>query len=313
MPEAQYSAPLIGGHRVHLASPRKLPRASRIEGRVAVLDIAFASESGGRKNSFEHTTRKLIDALGERLVAWIDHHDSVHHTIYAADPRFVLSTKAENGACPQMVTAERVARLGPADSVVCHNDFDGLASAAKWIRGGEEPYVGCDEDARAIDTRVGLPAALGRRFDRALRARPRDAELQLVILRLLTSGLREEVLWSPIDEAAAELEPREREAERLATGYRAIAEGLVFVDVAGEDEPFDRTWLLLLGQRQATIACVAGADTVTFAAAFDSGVDLVSTFGLSGGMPTLVSVHRSKLPEALEKLGASLPDDGLKK
>jgi hypothetical protein len=305
MPEVAPPPPIIGGHHVHLATPRKLPRAAKLAGRVVVLDIAFASESGGRRNSFERTTRKLIDALGDRLVAWIDHHDSVHHAAYATDARFVLSTKAENGACPQMVTPERVARLGPADSVVCHSDFDGLASAAKWMRGGEDPYPACDADARAVDTRVGLPGPVGRRFDRALRARPRDVSLELTILRLLYSGLGEEALWLPIDEAGAELEPRERAAEVLAQGYRALSDDLVFLDVTGATEAFDRTWLLLLGQQKAKMACVADGDTVTFAAAFDSGVDFVTAFGLSGGMPTLVSLHRAKLDEALEKLGAS--------
>ncbi|MEM9695779.1 MAG: hypothetical protein AAGA56_24765, partial [Myxococcota bacterium] len=41
---------------------------------------------------------------------------------------------------------------------------------------------------------------------------------------------------------------------------------------------------------------------VSFAAPFNSGVDLLTTFGLSGGMPTLVSLHRPRLGDALRAL-----------
>ena len=40
----------------------------------------------------------------------------------------------------------------------------------------------------------------------------------------------------------------------------------------------------------------------TAAAAFDSGVDLVALLGLTGGMPTRVSVERAKLDEVLAAL-----------
>ena len=85
-----------------------------------------------------------LDGLGDRLAMWIDHHDHVMHARYAGDARFVLSTKAEHGACPEMVTPELVARAGQVDTVCCHTDFDGLCSAAKWMRAGVEPYPGAD-------------------------------------------------------------------------------------------------------------------------------------------------------------------------
>src|SRR5690606_4493487 len=94
----------FGGTAVRLGTPRKLPKPNDLAGRVVVLDIAFASVSGGKKNAFEKTTLKFIHALGERLAMWVDHHDSAHHAMFAGDPRFVLSTKAEHGACPEMVT-----------------------------------------------------------------------------------------------------------------------------------------------------------------------------------------------------------------
>src|SRR5580692_589217 len=160
------------------ASPRKLPRARELKGRVVVLDVAFASEASG--GGFAKITLPFIEQLGSRLAAWVDHHDHVMHEHYRGDARFVLSTKAEHGACPEMVTPELVAQVtrgGPVDTIVCHTDFDGLCSAAKWMRGGTEPYPGADDDARAVDTRTAQPSATGQRIDRALRARPREASL----------------------------------------------------------------------------------------------------------------------------------------
>src|SRR5580658_8206524 len=185
------------------ASPRKLPRPRDLRGGVAVLDIAFASEAGGQ--SFATTTLPFIEGLGPRLLAWVDHHDSTYHARYAGDPRFLLTTKAEHGACPELVTPEVVARAGKVETLVCHVDFDGLASGAKWMRGGVEPYPGCDADARAVDTRTGTPGPVAVRIDRALRARPRDQGLFGLVVRLLAGGLSDRSLWEPIDAAGSEL------------------------------------------------------------------------------------------------------------
>jgi hypothetical protein len=294
--------PEVGGFRVALATPRRLPRPDRLVGRVAVLDIAFASESGGRKKSFEHTTLPFIERLGDRLRAWVDHHDSAHHARYASDDRFHLATKAEHGACPEMITPAVVAAAGPVDTIVCHDDFDGLASAAKWIRGGSEPYPGCDDDARAVDTRTGKLGDLAVRFDQALRARPRDAALRLAVVELLVRGLEAPELWRLVDEAAAENTAREAESTRLARSYHRLSPEVVLCDVGASPAPYDRTLLLLLGQELAKIAVVVDGDTATFAAPYTSGVDFLERFGLAGGMPTLVSLGRAKLADALVKL-----------
>jgi len=298
------------------ASPRKLPRPRELQGAVAVLDIAFASEAGG--HSFESTTLPFIEGLGPRLAAWVDHHDSAHHARYAGDPRFVLSTKAEHGACPEMITPEVVARAGQVDTLVCHVDFDGLASGAKWMRGGVEPYAGCDADARAVDTRTGTPGPLAVRIDRALRARPRDQALFGLIVRLLAGGVADRSLWEPIDAAGAELAAMESEARRLAGGYERFEPDLLLVDVSqagGHPQapgkrrgPYDKTLLLLLGQERGRMSAVIDGDNVTFAAGFDSGVNFLQAFGISGGMPTRVSIQRSKLPGALAALGISAED-----
>jgi hypothetical protein len=283
------------------ASPRKLPRPRDLRGNVAVLDIAFASEAGGK--SFEGVTLPFIDALGPRLVAWVDHHDSVHHARYAGDPRFVLATKAEHPACPEMITPEVVTRAGRVDTLVLHVDFDGLAAGAKWMRRGVEPYPGCDADARAIDTRIGTPGPIGARIDRALRARPRDHGLFGLVVRHLAGGVADASLWEPIDRAGAELAPLEAESRRIALRYERVDPNIALVDAGQRSGPYDKTLLLLIGQERAPISAVVDGDSVTFAARFDSGVNFLETFGISGGMPTVISLQRSRLEQALAALG----------
>src|SRR5262245_48066593 len=198
-------------------SPRQLPVPSRLPGRVVVVDVAFAADGMG--TSFADITKRFIDGLGERLAAWVDHHDHDRHVDYRADSRFVLSTKAEHGACPEMITTDLVQRVGPIGSIVCHLDLDGLYAAAKWLRGGSEPYAGADDDARAIDTRVGTPSPLAERIDHALRARFRDEALKHRIVDYLIGGARDPGHAQLIAEAAAEFQQMAAETARLAGLY----------------------------------------------------------------------------------------------
>jgi len=293
---------------MHLSfgTPRKLPKANSLEGRVAVLDIAFAGGTSG--GGFDKVTRPFIERLGERLAVWVDHHDHEEHPNYSKDPRFVLATKAEHGACPEMIDPELVARIGPVDTIVCHTDFDGLASAAKWMRAGVEPYPGCDDDARAIDTRLGTPSRVAERIDRALRGRPHDLGLFGLVVRLLAGGLSDDSLWVPVDAAAAELLPVERETQRAAESYQRVPPGVAIVDVTEGYGRLDKTLLLLLGQEREPVSVVVDRDNVSVAARFDSGLNFVELFGLGGGMPTRVAVPRSRLSEVLTALGVAPGD-----
>jgi hypothetical protein len=285
----------------HLAygTPRKLPKAKDLPGRVVVLDVAFAADTAGA--SFEKTTKPFLDGLGDRLAMWIDHHDHERHAEYADDPRFVLRTKAQHGACPELVTPERVAWAGRVETVCCHVDFDGLCSAAKWIREGVEPYDGADDDARAIDTRLGEASERAVMIDRALRARPRDDALKGLVVRYLARGAGDRGLLGDIERAAEGLRALENESKRLATRYRV--EGDVAVcDARNREGPYEKTLLLLLGQDIAPISVVLDETTVTAAARFDSGIDLVALLGLEGGMPTRVSVPAKQVRSVLKKL-----------
>lgn len=280
-------------------TPRKLPKPKSLLGRVVVLDVAFAANAGGA--SFAKITKPFLDGLGDRLAMWIDHHDHDMHRAYADDPRFVLRTKAQHGACPELVTPERVQWAGPVDTICCHTDFDGLCSAAKWIRGGVEPYPQADADAHAIDTRTGTPSALAVLIDQALRARPHDDGLRGLIVRFLADGATDKGLRHSIDEAATHVVRLEEESRRLSLNYEIVGK-LAICDARQRQAPYEKTLLLLLGQERAPISLVHDEVTVTVAARYDSGIDLVKMLGLTGGMPTRVSVSASELPRVIARL-----------
>jgi hypothetical protein len=262
--------------RLVFTTPRTLPDARTLEGRVVVLDIAFAADGLGVP--FEDMTGRFLADLGDRLAAWIDHHDHDYHPRYAGDPRFVLATKAQHGACPEMVTEEIVARTGPIDTILTHVDLDGLYAAAKWILGGREPYPGADEDARKVDTRIGQPGANARLIDHALRARFRDEALKHRVVRWLVGGLKDKEHRAIIAEAAGTFELTIAETDRLAARYK-IRGRVAYVDAREAKGPYDKTELLLAGQTKAPVAIVHDSGMVAIAAGFDSGWDFVALLG----------------------------------
>src|SRR5919199_2598707 len=137
---------LAGVRVVFVEQPGSLPPPP--EGRVAVLDVAFA---GG--DNFETVTLPFLQTLGNRLAVWIDHHEHpVGWASVRGDPRFVLVPNRDAHACPELVTRELVERAGAVDAIVAHADFDGLLSAVKFLRKGEPPWPEADEDARAADS-----------------------------------------------------------------------------------------------------------------------------------------------------------------
>lgn len=281
-------------------TPRSLPDARKLRGRVAVVDIAFAADGMG--TPFDETTGAFIAALGGRLAAWVDHHDHERHRDFAGDARFTLATKAEHGACPEMVTPSVVRDAGPVDTIVAHVDLDGIYAAVKWVLDGAEPYAGADDDARAVDTRIGAPGPTGEMIDKALRAHFRDEGLKHRIVRWLVDGMKDKAIGREIAEAAADFDRMAAESGRLASLYERRGKA-VYVDAGAlAKAPFDKTLLLLEGQKRAAVAIVRDAGMITLAAAFDSGIDFVKLFGLGGGMPTRVSLKEARLDEVLQKL-----------
>jgi hypothetical protein len=286
----------------HLAfgSPRVLPRAAGIPGRVVVLDIAFAA-TVGTSVSFDLITLPFLRDLGDRLAAWVDHHDHARHADYARDPRFVLATKAQHGACPEMVTPDLVRQTGPIDSIVAHVDLDGLYAAAKWILAGREPYAGADDDARAIDTRVGAAGPIAVKIDNALRARWRDDQLKRAVVHWLVAGMKPGAHADVIDAAAVAFEERAAGTAALAKKYR-VRGRVAIVDAGSGKALFDKTDLLLAGQTMAPVSMVIASGSVTIAAPFGSGWNFVDLLALGGGMPTRVTVPADRFEEAVRAI-----------
>lgn len=264
-----------------------------------MLDIAFAAEGLGK--GFEKTTGKFIETLGARLARWVDHHDHPLHARFASDKRFVLCTKAEHGACPEMIDPDLVRESGPVDTIVAHFDLDGIYAAAKWILGGKEPYPGADDDARAVDTRIGEPSKRACEIDWALRAHWLDDTLKRRIVTYLCNGQRSGVEYDSIVAAANDFRGRAEAAKRMADDF-AIDGDVAYLEVASGAPAFDKTELLLLGQKRATVAVVLDAGNATIAAPFESGLDFVEMFELGGGMPTRVNIPQKRVPDALQKL-----------
>ena len=286
------------------ASPRKLPRAADLRGRVVVLDLAFAADGMGGPG-FAKITGRFLKELGPRLARWVDHHDHDLHAQYRGDDRFVLHSKAEHGACPEIITPEMVARTGPIDTIVAHFDLDGLYAAAKWILGGHEPYPGADADARAVDTRIGVVSPRAQLVDKALRVHFDDAVLKQRIVHWLCRGLRPGVEHDTIVAAAADFDLRASEAATLAGRY-TVADDIALLHLPNHPKPFDKTELLLLGQKLASVAIVVDGTTVNIAASFESGLNFVTLLELGGGMPTRVSVPLARLDLALTKIRDAL-------
>lgn len=287
--------------QVFFASPRRLPEPGSLPGRVVVLDIAFAADGSGGV-SFDTVTRVFLDGLGERLAAWVDHHDHPRAKQYNADDRFLLVTKQEAGACPEMITPELVERVGPVQTVLTHLDLDGIYAAAKWILGGHPPYAEADADARAVDTRTGTATELGDTIDCALRSSYRDDSLRHRIIRFLTTGCsRDGQDWELIVEARDAFGAMEAHTKEVAKGYRV--EGRVaVVRIGPRSGNVDKTLLLLLGQELAEVAVVQQSGMLTVAAAFDSGYDFPRLLGLGGGMPTRASAPEDRLTKLLKAL-----------
>src|SRR5256886_5064899 len=214
--------------------PGNLP-APPAEGRVAVVDVAFA---GGE--NFEKSTLPFLDALGDRLAIWIDHHEHpLGWSRFRDDPRFVLVPNRIAHACPELVTPEVVRKAGPVDVVVAHADLDGLLSAVKFLRGGEPPWPEADEDARAADS-PGRGHALSEHarlisdaLDHAaseFRTAQRES-LRQEIVAALVKGELPAALRARIEELAREQQKSLEPVESLAAQAREEAGGVLVVRV----------------------------------------------------------------------------------
>lgn len=282
--------------RVVFAAPFRLPDPAELGDAVVVLDIGFCASDGDR--SFEAITEPFLNGLGPRLKLWIDHHTHDRHHEFVDDPRFVLVPREQHPACPELVTPERVAAVGAVDTIVAHSDFDGIASAAKFLLGGVEPYPGCDADARAIDSRVGVASARAERLAAALAVR-HDETMRHMVLNSLLKPVEPPAATEMINRAESSYRARVARAEQLVARGEQVGEAWV-VDGRRVDGRVDRTQALLMAQERALIAVFIGDDgRISMAAPMDSGFDFPTIFGTRGGMRNRITLPIKRMGEVL--------------
>jgi len=265
--------------------PGSLP-APPEEGRVAVVDVAFAAG-----DNFEKSTLPFLQGLGERLAIWIDHHEHpLGWARYRDDPRFVLVPNRVAHACPELVTPEVVRKAGAVDTVVAHADFDGLLSAVKFLRGGVAPWPEADEDARAADSpgrghayseRARLLAAALDYAQSELRSAQREM-LRQQLVTALVSGAMPDKLQRRIEELARAQQEALAPVEALASTAREEAAGVLVTRVdKALARPVKKALLSRL-EESAPVGVVVEGRAVT-AATFRDDVDLSLCDGLPAG------------------------------
>ncbi len=254
-----------------------------------MLDVAFA---GGNATDKTHA---FIDAAGDRLRLWVDHHE---HPLawprYADDPRFVLVPSRIAHACPELVTPEVVARAGGVGAVLAHHDFDGLMSAVRFVLGGKEPYAGADEDARAADSpgRGHVLSPRGERLAKALSEAGGDPdEEQFVatyrqVVQSLVENHEPTVLASRLDRLAHEADELTARAQRLAEGRKLEAPGVCVLRLEAQLEGRMRRALLSILEEEAIVGVVLEGTPKRYwatAATYHEGVMLEDVADLDRG------------------------------
>ena len=272
-----------------VGSPSHLPKVGK--GRVAVLDVAFAS---GPK--FDLVTEPFIAQLGERLALWCDHHEhALGWSRFRGDPRFLLVPNREAHACPELVTPEVAQRAGRVDSLVIHGDFDGMLTAVKLLRAGEPPYPDADEDARAVDS-PGRGHALSERGSRIAFAvdeavasftSGQRRDFMAAVVWSLVEGREPAELSARIDRAAREARATQEGAVELARSHgKPEAKGVYVIRLQGRREGRARKGMLRWAEEHAAVGVVVetdGRNTWVTAATFDERIDLGGVELLDGG------------------------------
>ncbi|MBI5546503.1 MAG: hypothetical protein HY901_21695 [Deltaproteobacteria bacterium] len=272
-----------------VGSPSHLPKPNK--GRVAVLDVAFASG-----DKYDLVTEPFIQLAGDGLALWCDHHEHpLGWSKYRHDPRFVLVPNREAHACPELVTPEVAARAGEVGMLVVHGDFDGMLTGVKLLRHGEPPYPEADEDARAVDSpgRGHALSARGRRIAYAVdeavasfTAGPRR-DFMTEIMWALVEGHEPAQLGAQIDRAAEAALAAQEQTIRLAQEHgKQDVPGLFVIRLQGRRQGRQRKGMLRFAEEHATVGVVVesdGRNTWVTAATFDERIDLGTIELLDGG------------------------------
>jgi len=263
--------------------PDALPDAPD-EGRVALIDLAFASGA-----DFERVTHRFLKQIGARLAIWIDHHDHPEWESRKDDPRFVLVSKLQARACPQLVDARAVKKAGEVDELWAHADFDGCVGAAKFLRDGVAPYAEADEDARFADApgKGFTCSARGKRYIAALdelqihASREYDGFLHELCLVLRNGGDEPPAFTQRVASLGTALEEHRRFLAPVLAKATRPRDGVMMLSVGRMSTP-DKKFLLRQMEEQARVAVIHGEDWTTIATFDDEELDLSVLPGLRG-------------------------------
>ena len=220
-----------------------------------------------------------------------------------AIPRFVLSTKAEHGACPEMVTPEVVRDAGP-------------GRHGRRAPRSRRALLGRQVGARRRRALRGRRRRRARRrhAPRRRRGRSRPASTarcgRAFATRRSSTGSsstwwrarRRPLLWEEIELAAREIDPLLDESAPPRRALRACATASPSSRPRGRAVRQDRAPAAGAGER-------AGGDRARLGLAHHRGrlrvgVRLRALFHLGGGMPTRVTVPEARLNEVMTKLAA---------
>ena len=272
-----------------IGSPSHLPKANK--GRVAVLDVAFASG-----DKFDLVTEPFIAKLGDRLALWCDHHEhALGWSKYRGDPRFVLVPNREAHACPELVTPEVARRVGDLGMLLVHGDFDGMLTGVKLLRRGEQPYPEADEDARAIDSpgRGHTLSARGKRIAYAVDEAVANftsgerRDFMTAIVWALVEGQESQSLTERIDLAAHQAHDAQEKAIELAQAHgKTEFSGLYVIRLPGRQEGRQRKGMLRFAEEKEPVGVVVetdGRNVWLTAATFNEEIDLGGIDLLDGG------------------------------
>lgn len=269
--------------------PRHLPKPPA--GRVVVVDVAFAAGAQWKK------TRAFIDALGPRLVRYIDHHEHKEGWAhFKDDPRFLLVPNKIAHACPELVTPDVVAACGVVDDLVAHCDFDGALSAVKFLKKGKEPWPGADEDARAVDSpgrghslsETGARIAYAMDEASARFERPEEVRFMSSVTTAIVDDDFSPALDDEIDSLAASARAAEKLAKTTALAHgKEEAPGVFVVRLDHKPDNRTRRNLLVAAEERAPVGALFEPDPMggawMIAATFDESLNLEDVDGFEGG------------------------------
>ena len=178
------------------------------------------------------------------------------------------------------------------------------------MRGGVEPYPGADDDAWAIDTRLRRAGPCRRAIRPSAPCPPARRGLFGLVVRHLATGLRTHRLWqwsTPPRPSSCRSKPRPEDRPSATCGFRLALRSSTSPQRSSRAVRIDKTQLLLLGQERETGVVGDRSRHGDRGRAIRQRPQFLEMLGLSGGMPTRVSIPRSRLGELLKALGIA-PD-----